>query len=55
MLKKFGMNEAKAISTPMETNCKLDSDASGNMVDQKLYRYDWKPTLCDRIMVGCHV
>jgi hypothetical protein len=38
MLKKFGMNESKAISTPMGTNCNLDSDASGNMVDQKLYR-----------------
>ena len=37
MLKKFGMNEAKAISTPMGTNGNLDSDASGNMVDQKLY------------------
>ena len=31
------MNEAKAISTLMETNDNLDSDASGNMVDQKLY------------------
>ena len=38
MLKKFGMNEAKAISTPMGTNGNLDSDASGNMVDQKMYR-----------------
>jgi hypothetical protein len=38
MLKKFDMNESKAISTPMETNDNLDSDASGNMVDQKLYR-----------------
>ena len=38
MLKKFSMNESKAISTPMETNGNLDSDASGNMVDQKLYR-----------------
>jgi hypothetical protein len=38
MLKKFGMNEAKAISTPMKINDNLDSDASGNMVDQKLYR-----------------
>jgi hypothetical protein len=38
MLKKFGMNEAKLISTPMGTNDNLDSDASGNMVDQKLYR-----------------
>ena len=33
MLKKFGMNEAKPISTPMGTNGNLDSDASGNMVD----------------------
>ena len=38
MLKKFGMNEAKPISTPMGTNGNLDSAASGNMVDQKLYR-----------------
>ena len=38
MLKKFGMNEAKAISTPMGTNGNLDIDASGNMVDQKLYQ-----------------
>ena len=38
MLKKFDMNEAKAISTPMGTNGNLDSDASGTMVDQKLYR-----------------
>ena len=32
MLKKFGMDEAKAISTLMETNGNLGSDASGNMV-----------------------
>jgi hypothetical protein len=38
MLKKFGMNYSKAISTPMGTNGNLDSDASGNMVDQKLFR-----------------
>jgi hypothetical protein len=38
MLKKFGMSESKSISTPMGTNRTLDSDASGNMVDQKLYR-----------------
>ena len=38
MLKKFGMNESKAISTPMEINGNLDSDASGNMMDQKMYR-----------------
>ena len=38
MLKKFGMDDAKAISTPMGTSGSLDSDASGNMVDQKMYR-----------------
>jgi hypothetical protein len=32
------MNDAKAISTPMGINNNLDSDASDNMVDQKLYR-----------------
>ena len=38
MLKKFGMDDAKAISTPMGTSGSLDSNASGNMVDQKMYR-----------------
>jgi hypothetical protein len=38
MLKKFGMDDAKTISTPMGTNGNLDSDASGNMMDQKMYR-----------------
>ena len=38
MLKKFGMDDAKAISTPIGINGSLDSDVSGNMVDQKMYR-----------------
>jgi hypothetical protein len=38
MLKKFGMDDVKAISTPIGTSGSLDSDASGNMVDQKMYR-----------------
>jgi hypothetical protein len=37
MLKKFGMKDAKGISTPMGTNGSLVSDTSGNMVDQKMY------------------
>jgi hypothetical protein len=37
MLKKFGMEDTKGISTPMGTNGSLDSDASGNMVDQTMY------------------
>jgi hypothetical protein len=46
MLKKFDMNESKAISTPRGTNGNLDSDASGNMVDQKLYRSIIGSQLC---------
>jgi hypothetical protein len=38
MLKKFNLEDAKQMSTPMGTNGLLDSDASGNLVDQKLYR-----------------
>jgi hypothetical protein len=38
MLKKFGIEDAKRISTPMGTNGSLDSDTSGNMVEQKMYR-----------------
>jgi hypothetical protein len=38
MLMKFGMNDAKVVSTQMGTNGNLDSDASGNIVDQKIYR-----------------
>ena len=36
MLKRFGMDDAKTISTPIGTNGSLDSDASGNMVNQKM-------------------
>jgi hypothetical protein len=35
MLKKFGMEDAKSISTPMGINGSLESDARGNMVDQR--------------------
>jgi hypothetical protein len=38
ILKKFGMEDAKGISTPMGTNGSLDSNTNGNMVDQKIYR-----------------
>ena len=39
MLKKFGMDDAKDISAPIGISGSLDSDASGNMVDQKMYRF----------------
>jgi hypothetical protein len=38
MIKKFGLQDAKPMSTPMGTNDQLGIDASGNMVDQKQYR-----------------
>jgi hypothetical protein len=38
MLKKFGLENAKPIKTPMATNGHLDLYEGGTMVDQKLYR-----------------
>jgi hypothetical protein len=37
MLKKFGLENAKPIKTPMATNGHLDLDEGGTMVDQKLF------------------
>jgi hypothetical protein len=39
ILKKFGMDKAKFIKTPMDTNGHLDPDMGGKLVDQKVYRY----------------
>jgi hypothetical protein len=33
MIKKFGLQDAKPMSTPMGTNDQLSFDASRNMVD----------------------
>jgi hypothetical protein len=38
MIKKFGLQDTKQMSTPMRTNDQLGIDDSVNMVDQKLYR-----------------
>jgi hypothetical protein len=38
ILKKFGMDTAKPIMTPMCTNGHLDLDSGGTSVDQKVYR-----------------
>jgi hypothetical protein len=38
MLKKFDMNNAKPMKTPMPTNGHLDLDNDGKAVDQKVYR-----------------
>ena len=39
ILKKFGMEDAKPIKTPMPTNGHLDLDDNGKCVDQKVYRF----------------
>jgi hypothetical protein len=38
LLKKFGMDKAKTIKTPMGTNGHLDLGMGGKSVDQKVYR-----------------
>ena len=38
MLKRFGLDDAKPMKTPMPTNGQLDLDPNGKDVDQKVYR-----------------
>ena len=38
LLKKYGLEGCKKISTPMATSTKLDADEAGKAVDQKTYR-----------------
>jgi hypothetical protein len=38
ILKKFGVDKAKPIKTPMGINDHLDLDLGGTLVDQKVYR-----------------
>ena len=38
MLKKFGMEDCKLVSTPMIIGCKLSKDDESKKVDKKLYR-----------------
>ena len=38
LLKKYNLENAKSISTPMAVNTKLDSDEKGNSVDPKQFR-----------------
>jgi hypothetical protein len=39
ILKKFGMDKAKSIKTPMDTNGHLDLDMGGTSIDQKVYHF----------------
>ena len=36
IIKKFGMEFSKELSTPMSPTCKLDNDEDGINIDQKL-------------------
>jgi len=38
LLRKFGMDKCKPISTPFSTSCHLDHDIAGNPVDETKYR-----------------
>jgi hypothetical protein len=38
MLKKFGMEDCKPVSTPMQTSCKLRKDDDSKDAYQRLYR-----------------
>ena len=38
LLKKYGLERYKKISTPMATSTKLDADEAGKAIDQKTYR-----------------
>ena len=38
LLKKYGFEGCKKISTPMATSTKLDADEAGKAIDQKTYR-----------------
>jgi hypothetical protein len=54
ILKKFGMDKAEPIKTPMGTNGHLDLDLDGTSVDQKVYCHDWIFTLSLCIKVQYH-
>ena len=38
LLRKFGMDKCKSISTPFSTSCHLDHDIARNLVDETKYR-----------------
>ena len=38
ILKKFEMENAKTIGTPMSLSCRLDKNENGKSIDQKLYK-----------------
>ena len=38
MLKRFGMDDSKSVTTPMQTNCKLRKDDDSKSTYQMQYR-----------------
>jgi hypothetical protein len=54
MLKKFGMEDCKPVSTPMVTSYKLRKYDESKEENQRLYRSMMLPTLCDNFMTICN-
>ena len=38
MLKRFGMEDCKPVTTPMQTNCKFNKDGDSKSTEQRQYR-----------------
>jgi hypothetical protein len=38
MIQRFGMEDCKPVTTPMQTCCKLRNDDDSNSTDQRQYR-----------------
>jgi hypothetical protein len=38
MIKRFGMEDCKPVSTPMQTSCKLSKDDDSKATNQRQYR-----------------
>jgi hypothetical protein len=38
MIKRFGMEDCKLVTTPMQTSCKFNKDDDSNSIDKRQYR-----------------
>jgi Asp-tRNA(Asn)/Glu-tRNA(Gln) amidotransferase C subunit len=55
MLKRFGMEDCKPVTTPMQTSCKLRKDDDSKSTDQRQIQVnDWQLTICDNIQTRCN-
>jgi hypothetical protein len=49
MLNRFGMEDCKLVTTPMQTRCKLSKDDESKYIDQRQYMSMIGSLLCDNI------